>query len=192
MSGYQSGFREQLLASEPVNRNLQDKYQQEMEKMFTDEITGVRRIGWWANYLVMLMFGLASLANAVFNQPIWLPPVGRWLWGISGVFILIVSAVGLKIGWKRKVDLRKDSKFLAKIGSVGMNIVAFAVLFAAFWIGDLQSFTLMAPMALLIIIIGMLVNLLDRVQQGELNTRENLLEIKYTLAKLEERLCGGK
>ena len=192
MNDISHGFRDKLIATEPVNHDLQLNYEREMEKMFTDEIKGVRRIGWWANYLAMLVFGLALLASALFNQPISLPAAGRWLWGLSAAFVLTIALAGMKTGWNRKMDLRKDSKLMAGIGSAGMTIVAFVVLFVAFLSGDVENFLYLAPIAMLIIIMGMLVSVMDKVQQGELNTRENLLEIKYTLAQLEERLGGGK
>jgi hypothetical protein len=135
---------------------------------------------------------LAFIGSALFNQPISLPTVGRWLWGLSGVFVLGIALLGMRIAWKKNLDLKKDSKFFALVGSTGMTVVAFTILFVAFLVGDLQNFADLAPMALLIIIIGMLISVLDRVGQGELNTREKLLEIEYRLAALDERLQGDK
>ena len=109
------GFRDKLIATEPLDNDLQQNYEKEMEKMFTEEITGVRRVGWWANYVVMLVFGCAMLANAFFNRPVALPMTGRWLWGLSAILVLAMSLLGIKLGWKKKIDLRKDSRFLARL-----------------------------------------------------------------------------
>lgn len=192
MSTYPHGFREELISMEPVHHDLELKYKKEIEKMFNQEITGVRRFGWWAKNLFLFLFGLALIGSAFFNQPISLPAIGRWLWGLGGAFTLGIALLELRLVWKKKMDLRKDSKFLALVGSSGMIAIAFALLLAAFLTRDLQTIAYLAPMALLIIIIGILIGVEDRVQQGELNTREKLLEIEYRLAALDERLQGDK
>lgn len=192
MTGQTHGFRDALIATEGVNHELQQNYAKEMEKMFTQEIKGVRKVGWWANYLATFIFGLALLASALFNHPMTLGDTGRWLWGISGVFCLLISSIGFWIGSKKNMDLRKDSKLMARVGSAGMTIVAFALLFFAFISGDVQNMLYLTPFILLIFVMGLLVSMMDKVQQGELNTRETLLEIKYHLAELSERLSGGK
>ena len=192
MNTNQHRFREKLISIESFNPELHSHYREEMEKMFTEEITGVRRFGWWARDLFLLLFGLALIGSAIFNQPFALPTVGRWLWAISGAFTLGIALLGLRIVWNKKTDLRKDSKLFALVGSSGMTVVAFAIMLAAFLMRDLQNFASLVPYALLAIIIGMLISVLDKVQQGELNTREKLLEIEYRLAALDERLQGGK
>jgi fucose 4-O-acetylase-like acetyltransferase len=160
--------------------------------MFTQEIIGVRRFGLWAKNLFLFLFGSALLWSALFNQPISLPTFGRWLWGLSGAFTLGIALLELRMVWNKKMDLRKDSKFFTLVGSSGMTVIAFSILLVAFLIRDLQNFAILAPMALLVIIIGILISVDNRIQQGELNTREKLLEIEYRLAALDERLQGGK
>src|SRR4030042_215273 len=137
---------------EYVNPELHRHYQEEMEKMFKQEISGIYRFGSWAKNLFLLVFGLALILSALFNQPITLPFFGRWLWGLSGVFTLGIALIGMRIGLKKTVDLRKDSKFIALAGSSGMIVIAFAVLLVAFLTRDLQSFAVLVPHALLIII----------------------------------------
>ena len=185
-------FREELISMEPVNRKLQLKFNKEIEKMYTQEITGVYRFGWWAKNLFLILFGLALICSALFNQPVSLPTAGRWLWGIGGAFTLGIALLGMRLAWNKKMDLRKDSKVFALVGSSGMTVFAFFILFVAFLIRDLQNMAYLAPMAMLILIIGILISMSDRIQQGELNTREKLLEIEYRLAALDERLQGGK
>lgn len=192
MSTNPHGFREELISMDPVHHDLELKYKKEIEKMFNQEISGVNRFGWWAKNLFLLIFGFALICGAFFNQPISLPTAGRWLWGISGAFTLGIALLGLRLGWNKKIDLRKDSKVFALVGSSGMTAVAFLVLFVAFLTRDLQNMVYLAPMAMLILIIGILISVNDRVQQGELNTREKLLEIEYRLAALDERLQGDK
>jgi len=192
MSRNHHKLREDLISMERVNSELHSHYREEMEKMFTEEITGVRKFGLWAKDLFLLLVGCALIGNALFNQPISLPIIGRWLWGLSGIFTLGIALLELRLVWKKKMDLRKDSKLFALVGSSGMTVIAFSILLAAFLIRDLQSFAMMAPMALLAIIIGILISVDNHIKQGELNTREKLLEIEYRLAALDERLQGGK
>ena len=98
----------------------------------------------------------------------------------------------MRLAWNKKMDLRKDSKVFSLVGSSGMTAFAFLILFVAFLMRDLQNMAYLAPMALLVLIIGILISMNERIQQGELNTREKLLEIEYRLAALDERLPGGK
>ena len=160
--------------------------------MFTQEMTGVRKFGWWSRNLFLLLFGLVLMSGAVFSQPFSLPAMGRWLWAIAGATTIVIAVLGLWIARKKNLDLRKDSRLFALVGSSGMTVVAFSILLVAFIMRDLQNLATLAPMALLIIIVGILISLDSRVQQGELNTREKLLEIEYRLAALDERLQTGK
>jgi len=185
-------FRKDLISLEPVSHQLELKFKKEIEKMYNQEITGMWRFGLWAKSTFLLLFGLALICSALFNQPISLPPLGRWLWVLGGVFTLVVALLELRIVWNKKMDLRKDSKISAQVGSVGMTVVAFAVLFAGFYSRDLQQIAILAPMALLILIIALLISIYHRVEQGELNIREKLLEIEYRLAAFDERMQGGK
>jgi hypothetical protein len=186
------GFREELISMEPVNHELQLKFKREIEKMFNQEITGLRRFGLWAKNMFLLLFGIVLICSAFFNQPISLPPLGRWLWGIGGAFTLVIALLELRIVWNKKMDLRKDSKVSTLVGTTGMTVVAFSILFAGLYSRDLQQMVILAPMAMLVMIIGILISVYNRVQQGELNTREKLLEIEYRLTALDERLPGGK
>jgi len=192
MSRYHYKLREDLISMELVNPELHSHYREEMEKMFTQEIIGIRRFGLWAKDLFLLLFGSALLWNALFNQLISLPTLGRWLWGLSGIFTLGIALLELRMVWNKKMDLRKDSKFFALVGSSGMTVIAFSIILVAFLMRDLQSSVILIPIALLAIIIGILISVDNRVQQAELNTREKLLEIEYRLAALDERLQGGK
>jgi hypothetical protein len=192
MSRYHHKLRQDLISMERVNPELHSHYREEMEKMFTQEIIGVRRFGLWAKNLFLFLFGSVLLWSALFNQPISLPTFGRWLWGLSGAFTLGIALLELRMVLNKKMDLRKDSKFFALVGSSGMTVIAFSILLVAFLTRDLQSFAILAPIALLAIIIGILISVDNHIQQGELNTREKLLEIEYRLAALDERLQGGK
>jgi len=185
-------FREELISMEPVNHKLKLKFNKEIEKMYHREITGVRRLGLWAKDTFLLLFGTVLICSALFNQPISLPPLGRWLWGVGGAFTLVIALLELRLVWNKKMDLRKDSNISTLVGTTGMTIVAFAILFAGLYSRDLQQMVILAPIALLVIIIGILISVYNRVQQGELNTREKLLEIEYRLAALDEKLQGGK
>jgi hypothetical protein len=185
-------FREDLISIEPVSHQLELKFNKEIEEMYIEEITGLRRFGLWAKNMFLLLFGIVLICSAFFNQPIPLPPLGRWLWGLSGVFTLVIALLELRIVWNKKMDLRKDSKVSTMVGTIGMTVVAFSILFAMLYSRDLQQMVILAPMAILVMIIGILISLHNRVQQGELNTREKLLEIEYRLTALDERLSGGK
>ena len=185
-------FREELISMEPVNQKLQLEFNKEIEKMYTQEITGLRRFGLWGKNTFLLLFGVVLICSAFFNQPISLPPLGRWLWAIGGVFTLGIALLELRIVWNKKMDLRKDSNISTLVGTTGMTVVAFSILFVGLYSRDLKQMVILAPMALLVIIISILISVHNRVQQGELNTREKLLEIEYRLAALDERLQGGK
>ncbi len=186
MSDRHDKLRDTLLSLEPVNPDLHARYKEEMEKMLTQEITGLRRFGFWARDFVLLLFGLALVFSALFNRPVDLPEAGRWLWGLSGVFTIGVAMLGLRLVWKKNMDLRKDSNLITRYGSAGLMIVAFALIFTGLFFGDVQGMVTMTPIALLIIALAILIGIDNRVQQSELNICEKLLEIEMQLAELKQ------
>ncbi len=191
MSTNPRGFREELAAMERINPDLNLKYWEELDKMFNEEIKGAKKFGWLTRDLFLLLFGAALLTSALFNQPVALPTIGRLLWGLSGLFTIGVALLGLRLIAKKRMDLRKDQNFIARFGGAGLLVVAFTLLAVGFLNGNLQDFAFLAPMALLIIALAILIGIDNRVQQAELNTREKLLEIEYRLVALDERLHQG-
>lgn len=181
-------FREKLISLEPISSELELKFRKEIEKMYIEEISGVKRFGLWAKNLFMLLFGIVFICSAFLNWPISLPFGGRLLWGLSGVFVLILVALEFRIVLKKKMDLRKDTRTGSLVGSAGMTIMGFALIAAGLFSRDLGQMAFLFPMAMLVMIIGMLISINGQVKQGELNTREKLLEVEYRLAALDERL----
>ncbi|MCE5270430.1 hypothetical protein LLH00_04025 [bacterium] len=186
MSGNNENLRERLLSLEPVNPDFHERYKEEMEKMFTQEITGARRFGFISRDLFLLLFGLVLTASAIFNRPVALPITGRWLWGLSGVFTLGVALLGLRLSWKKNMDLRKDSTIISRYGATGLFVVAFALISTALLFGNLQGFAAITPTALLMIVLAILLGIDNRVQQSELNIREKLLEMQLQLSELQK------
>ena len=188
------GFRDKLIATEPVNHDLQKKYEKEIEKMFIEEIKGMKKLGNFIVGIFFMLFGASLITSSLFNVPFPcpLPPEHHFLWILSGLFTFGIALMTFIIALKGKTNLRKDSNLLARYGFVGMFVIANLLLLVGFLSGNIKDLTIIAPMSMLLIIIGLLIFIENRVKQGELNTRENLLEIKYTLAKLEERLGDGK
>ena len=191
MNNSRDRLSDDLLSLEQVDSELHRRYEEEIEKMFTEKITPVRKLGWCSRDLFLLLFGLALTGSAIFNQPIALPPAARWLWGISGAFTLLIAVLGFRLTGRKSLDLRKDPRLIASVASTGMTVVGFAVILIAFLTRNLEVMATLTPIAMLILVIGILIGVDNRVQQGELNTREKLLEIEYRLAALDERLGGG-
>lgn len=191
MSENPRNLRDKLLEFERMNSEIQHEYEREINKMFNEEIKGAKKIGLWAGNLLRIAFGLGFMLNAFFNQPFVLPAAGRLLWAIAGLALLAMAIVGIRIALQNKMDLRKDSRIYALTKSSGLYVVGFAVLIMALGLRDIQTLTLLTPIALLTIAMGILISIHDRVNQSELNIREKLLEIEYRLAALDERLKGG-
>ena len=192
MSEKSHRFREELISMEPVSHQLELEFNKEIEKMYIEEVTGLRRFGMWSKCTFILLFGAVLTGSALFNWPIALDPFGRWLWGLAGVFSMVVALLELRSVWNKKMDLRKESKTTILFATSGMTFVAFALLAFGLYSRDMGLMVTVSPMALLILIIGILIGVKDSVTQGELNTREKLLEIEYRLAALDERLQDGK
>jgi uncharacterized membrane protein YhaH (DUF805 family) len=188
MSSDNQHFREELISLEPVSKELELKFRKEVAKMYIEEISGVRRLGLWAKNLFMLVLGVVLIYNAFLNQPIFLSFAGRLIWGLIGVLVLIVVVFEFRIVLKKKVDLRKDTRTGALIGSASTTIIVFVTIATALLSRDLNQMAILVPMATLTVIIGMLISINYHVRQGELNTLEKLLEVEYRLAALDERI----
>lgn len=186
MSGNNENLRERPLSLEPVDPELHDRYRKEMEKMFTQEITGINKAGWWARDAVLLLLGTAFMTSALFNRPVALPTAGRWLWAISGVFTLGIALLELNIARKKKMDMRKDSKLMAGLIFGGLFGLANALLFVGLLGGNVKDLVFIAPIALLIIVMAVLIMVDYHVKQSELNIREKLLEMQLQLSELQK------
>ena len=183
-------FRKALIELQPLNNELQSQFEQEIDKMIKQELSSTQRAGAVVEFCLIFLFGVFSISSAAFGVPIELPFVGRILWGLGGAVSLIIAAIMFRTVLSRKKDLRKDSIFFTLVASNSMTFVGFAILFAGIYSRDLQQIAIMAPLAMLVVIMGILINIHNRVQQGELNTREKLLEIEYRLASLDEKMTG--
>jgi len=186
MSGNNENLRERLLSLEPLDPELHDRYQKEMEKMFTQEITGMRKVGGWARDMLLLILGFALIGGALLNKPFLMPPAGRWLWVFAGVLNIGIALMGIRITLKKKMDLRKDSNLIARLGFAGLFVLSFALLFVGFMSKNLMDLVTIAPMSLLFIILAILLSVDNRVQQSELNIREKLLEMQLQLSELQK------
>jgi hypothetical protein len=147
--------------------------------------------------------------------------VGKLVWGLSGVFGLIV-AVGFGIvailplagePWQARVGFAVSSLFAALWAYLGLKIhrrgfmdlkvdapiyAAFAWGFPVFmvtmfmvWAPDTLMGLRMIVMGLVFLVAGAVFLLSGVIKQSELSTREKLLEIEYRLADLAEAMKPG-
>jgi hypothetical protein len=186
MSDSHDKLRDTLLSLEPVNPDFHARYKEEMEKMFNEEITGLKRFGWLTRDSLLMLLGLILIFGAILNKPFALPAAGRWLWVAAGLFNLVIAILGFRIIRKKNMDLRKDSKIIARVGFAGLFAISMGLMLVGFLGGNVMDLVTIAPMALLIMIMAILIGVDNRVQQSELNIREKLLEIEMQLAELKQ------
>jgi hypothetical protein len=179
------GFRDRLLAAEPLSPAFRERLEQELHTMFVRELTTPRRIvlAVWA--LVALGSGLLCGWLSV-TEP-GLPAPARIGLGVGTLFGLAWAVVLWRISRRAAIDLRVDGRRIAAMvwGFTVLMMIFFLI--ASLSVDDRLLGILMVGNGLAFLVGAAVYWLTYRIEHTELMLRERLLELELRIAELAER-----
>jgi len=188
MNESQKQFRDRLLDAQQVNETLHEQYEKEIKAMFEETLTGAKRLMWLGaavgGIFFLVLGGTLSIIVSKFEPGF--PIGGRLIFGFGAVFGLGWAIVAGRIAWKGKLDRKVDANVTTGMSWAFVIIVTTIALVTSGRFSDPARGALMIVSCLAFLIPAAMFMISNRVDQAELRTREQLLEIKYRLAELAE------
>jgi len=202
MSRERMNLRDSLLAQERVSPELESKYKEELNKMFTEKLSTPKTIGTFILSGLRLLIGLAEIGLGLFDRipgfglvnipsPIGIPFILRFLLVAVGLFLILMSLKGLLLVRRGEMDRSRDVKHMAWLKASLGYTAAILTMVGGFIEHNYQVTLILFAMSLIFLVISSLPLLFAKINQADLDTRQKLLEIELRLASLDERLQGG-
>ena len=204
MSENHNSFRNSLLAQEQPNSKLQQNFQLEMKKMYTEKIKTGQRFAYVLASLLIAVITLAFWAFAkMFEEMQMKYDVGyieplrlASMWAMFLGAALIVLSLWPAI--RGKVGLRFYPKVIRFIFWI-LILVIFTLYFATFDMieehvqpGISSEIMWIFSMMTLVIVMGVYLLLSGRIDCGDMKNKAKTLELEYRLAELEEKLASSQ
>lgn len=176
-----------LLASqEPVRPDLRERYEEKVRQMLEKKLNTIQKT------MYSVSAGIAVAMAAGFG---WigitaeeLPPLARGTFGIGAIFALVWVGMMVRILRKGSTHTILDENAQGGWAYGVTLLVAVSTLMLAGQNPDATRSVFMVVSALVFFLGGCVALLLARIQQSEMKTRENMLEIEYRLAEIAESL----
>lgn len=176
---------ERLLAVEPLTSDSRQQLQQELSSMFQRELSNTRRTFFGGVALSALMSGGVCGALALTEPE--LPRLPRVALAVGALFGLAWASVAGRIAWRGGLDLKRDAYRIAAM------VWGFTVLMTTFFL--MAGMSARDPVQGIKMIVGSLPFLVGaavywlsyRIEQAELTTREQLLQLELRMATANER-----
>ena len=176
----ENNLRENLFSAEPVSRELQQRFRQELAQIVEPRLPSSHRL-YYKFCLVCLVIGLPGAAcGLIFDAE------HRWIWGLN-LLVLIPMA-----GWILHI-LRRGAEPLRTMQGMSKALagitwaVALLLIFQALRSPSLAG-VLWALLGLLVFLLTNFINLWNRLITAERTMREHVLRVEYRLADLATRL----
>jgi MFS family permease len=182
-----SSFRERILATEPVDPVLRQKYEQEIQAMLEKKLTTSQRVLWILTGLLSIGF-VAVFGTAALMAPREFPLLARVGFGVGALFGLAWAVLSYQTVRNGKMHIRKDPKTMAGATWSFMVIMMTIFMLLSSRAGDHVWGVQMIVNGLVFFIIAAVFMINTVVEDAQLKTQEKLLEIEYRLAELAEQL----
>lgn len=185
MNSDRNEFRNRLLALDHVNPDLKKRYDEEIGKMYEQELSPLRKAGMIGIVVILVLqdvfFGYATFS---FNLPL-LARLG-FVAGIafSSTFIYILITA-LRRG---KVDLQSHMNEMTGIMWVFIVILTTLTLLLSGRVDNPVKGVQMVVNVTIFFIMGVTFLLQNTIKQSEFKVREKLLEMEYKIADLAEKM----
>ncbi len=180
-------FRDQLIESESMNPNLKEKYEKELKNMLEKKLNLTMKISYTLSGILSLVMGVFFSYIAIVTAK-GLPNLIRFSFGFGAIMAFLWTGMMVWILKRGRLNLRRDSKMSA--GWVwGVVVVNMTVLLLVS--GQNPNSTLsvfMAVSGLVFLVIGAVFLIAEKINQSELNTKEQILLMKLQMAEILDEL----
>ena len=176
---------ERLLAVEPLRSDSRHQLEQELSLMFQRELSGTRRSFFGFVAVAALVSGGVCGALALTEPE--LPTTPRMALAVGSLFGLAWAGVAGRIAWRGGLDMKRDSYRIAAM------VWGFTVLMTTFFLlAGMSARDPVQGIRMIVVSLPFLIGaavywLSYRVEQSELTTREQLLQLELRLATANER-----
>jgi len=188
-------FRDQLLASEPLDPQRQKQLEQQVRDLVSRKITGLQWV-YWATLAVggvagAWFFGRSLLLGLKTGSPLLGPrpeffTIGMWL---CMVLSLAGTALAVLIMLRRRVDSRLQLRLGKLMPAVAFMLIVISFLYGCDDPGHKPEATWLGVYALAAFVFTSSINLWNRIVAADQNAQSQMLRIEYRLAELAERLA---
>ncbi len=182
----QGSFTDRLLDSEAMTPSLRDRYEREVKAMLEKTLTPAQRAGFGITTLVCLGWAAFCGYSAV-AQSSW-PVFMRASFGLGSLIGLIGAFLGGKVFLLGRMHRRATPN--AVTGLVWVVVVFMVTLFLVFTgrQPDAVESTYVLLTGLVYLIFAAVLLVTNRIDQAQIKTEEQFLELKLRLAELAEKV----
>ena len=178
--------REHLLALEPEDPALRAEYERRLRAMFETELTGYRKWAWRVAPLFYLGVCVSFALRAW--HPGRLPPIGRVGFAVAAVLSAAAAVAAARVAVRGTLRRRADVRAVTQVSLLFMVFGATIFLYATPQMGDLPHMLQGLGCVVVFLVGGVAFLIQHLIEQSELNTREQILQLEYKVAQLSERL----
>ena len=188
MSAEQHGFRKRLLELEQPTPTLRERHEREMQAMFDQPLTGIRRWSWLGTAVMGAVFAILFGTLAIVT-PAEFPWYGRVVFAAGALFGVGWAIMAIRVFIRGRLNLKADTAASAGMAwGLPVIVLTIALVWAPHDIAGLR----MILFGLVFLVMGGVFLIRHVVEQSERKTRERLLEIEYRLAELAEAIRPGE
>jgi hypothetical protein len=194
MNESQEKFCQRLMAADPVTPQFKEKYDKELQMLFTDQkikdLEGMPKRKLMAQTIICLVVGVAAAVLAALGpEPYLQTPMNRGLLGVIAVFTLAMAAYLIGLLQRGKVNLGTYNAPLENLGWT-MNVIIFGIFAFNSFTGGPGGLQLLGFGVGILVFVG--VNkIVQDMRRAELRTQEKLLKLECQFAELTEKLQMG-
>jgi hypothetical protein len=185
-----NNFSDQLLSMEQVNPAFQERYEKEIKKMLEKTLTPIQRISFAISGVLTAamacLFAYLAIFGTTVKGPETMASVTRAVLVAATVFCVLWAVISWKIVSAGKMNRRSHPNILNSMTFILQMFIGTILLVAAGMHPNLVRSVYTAVFGSMMMLGGVAVLLVNRIEQSELNMKEKLLGIELRLAEIAE------
>ena len=179
-------FTDRLLAAETTTPLLRERYEREVKAMLVKTLTPAQRFGF--GFATVMSLGLGAVFGYVAATQSSLPAIIRASFGFGSLCSLIAALMVGKVFVQGKMNRRTQPT--AMTGLMWGLVVVLVTLFMVFTSQRPNAVwsVYMVVSGLVYLVFAAVFMITNRIDQAQIKTEEQFLEIKFRLAELAEKV----
>jgi len=177
---------EKLIATQPVDDSLRQRYEKEIAKMFEQTLNGPRKISFMASVVICTIMTIAMTFAAVSTPG--LPAGVRLGLGLGALYAAGWLVMSVRILRRGSVNLRKDSKLMSALPWVFTVALVTLILLMTGQKPDSVRSVWMLLYGLTFLLMASMFLIQHWISDARLKVEERLLEVQLRIAELAEEI----